>query len=78
MSNINYIKNKYAYVLKSIKKDTTLKPILNDLKGKTYLISGASRGIGYNIAKKISIIWSKCIYYWKNTTKTSKVKWYYL
>jgi|TARA_Y100000992_G_scaffold244063_1_gene175151 citronellol/citronellal dehydrogenase len=55
MNNINSIKNKYAYVLKSIKKDKTLKPIVKDLTGKTYLVSGASRGIGYSIAKKLAI-----------------------
>ena len=42
MNNINSIKNKYAYVLKSIKKDTSLKPIMKDLTGKTYLVSGVS------------------------------------
>lgn len=51
---MNSVKNKFAYVLKSVKKDVSLKPILNDLNGKTYVISGASRGIGLSIAKKIS------------------------
>ena len=52
---MNSIKSKYAYVLKSIKKDMTLKPILENLNGKTYVISGASRGIGYNIAKNLAV-----------------------
>ena len=52
---MNSIKSRYAYVLKSIKKDLTLKPILENLNGKTYVISGASRGIGYNIAKNLAI-----------------------
>ena len=47
---MNSIKNKYAYVLKSIKKDASLKPKLSNLKNKTYVISGASRGIGLSIA----------------------------
>ena len=53
---MNSVKNKFSYVLKSIKKDVSLKPVLNDLSGKTYVISGASRGIGLSIAKKISIL----------------------
>ena len=52
---MNSIKSRYVYVLKSIKKDLTLKPILENLNGKTYVISGASRGIGYNIAKNLAI-----------------------
>ena len=49
------IKNKYAYVLKSIKKDHTLIPSVKDLTGKTYIISGATRGIGFNIAQKLAL-----------------------
>ena len=52
---MNTIRNKYAYVLKSIKKDRTLLPILDDLSGKTFLISGGSRGIGLDIGKKLSM-----------------------
>ena len=48
------IKNNYAYVLKSIKKDKSLKPITENLENKTYIISGATRGIGLNIAKKLA------------------------
>ena len=48
------IKNNFAYVMKSIKKDVTLNPVIDNLKGKTYVVSGASRGIGLSIAKKIS------------------------
>lgn len=51
---MNSIKSKYAYVLKSIKKDLSLKPKLENLNGKTYVISGGSRGIGFNIAKNLA------------------------
>ena len=51
---MNSIKNKFAYVLKSVKKDISLNPVLDNLNNRTYLISGASRGIGLSIAKKIS------------------------
>ena len=50
---MNTIRNKYAYVLKCIKKDKTLLPFLDDLSGKTFLISGGSRGIGLDIGKKL-------------------------
>mgnify|MGYP005650263745 CR=1 FL=1 len=43
------------FVLKSFKKDTTLLPIRQDLKGKTYIIAGGTRGIGFNIAKKLAV-----------------------
>ncbi len=49
------IKNQYAYVLKSIKKDKTLKPVYKNLSNKTYIVSGATRGIGYNISKKLAL-----------------------
>ena len=47
------MKSRYAFVLKSIKKDKTLLPKFENLNGKTYIVSGASRGIGFNIAKKL-------------------------
>ena len=49
------IKKKYEYVLKSMKKDKNLLPFYNNLNNKTYIVSGASRGVGYNIAKKLAI-----------------------
>lgn len=48
------MKKNYAFVLKSIKKDTTLRADLTKLKNKTYIVSGGTRGIGYNIAKKLA------------------------
>ncbi len=48
------IRNNFTYVMKSIKKDTTLKPIISNLLGKTYVVSGASRGIGLSIAQRIA------------------------
>lgn len=47
------MKEKYAFVLKSIEKLKKLSPKCTDLTGKTYIVSGSSRGIGYNIAKKL-------------------------
>ena len=47
---MNSVKKNFSYVLKSIKKDISLKPIINDLRDKTYVISGGTRGIGLSIA----------------------------
>ena len=49
MTSAGY-KNQFAYVLKSIRKNPSLKPILPNLKDRSYLISGGTRGIGYSIA----------------------------
>lgn len=42
-----------AFVLKSIVKNKMLIPEHTSLAGKTYIVSGGSRGIGYNIAEKL-------------------------
>lgn len=52
---MNSIKNNYAFVLKSIKKNKTISANLTPLKNKTFIIVGGSRGIGFNIAKKLAI-----------------------
>ncbi len=52
---MNSIKNNYAFVLKSIKKNKTISSDLTSLKNKTFIIVGGSRGIGFNIAKKLAI-----------------------
>ena len=38
------IKQNFGFVLKSIEKDKNLTKDLTNLKGKTFIISGASRG----------------------------------
>tara|TARA_Y100000389_G_scaffold36318_1_gene30913 strand:- start:4628 stop:5536 length:909 start_codon:yes stop_codon:yes gene_type:complete len=48
------LKQGYGFVLKSIKKDKALKPIVEHLKNKTYVISGGTRGIGLEIGKTLS------------------------
>lgn len=47
-------KQGYAFVLKSIKKDQSLKPVVDTLKDKTYIVSGSTRGVGLNIATKLA------------------------
>ena len=68
------IKNNYAYVLKSIKKDRTLKPVFENLNNKTYVISGGSRGIGYNIAKKLALQGANVVITGKTQTKHPKLE----
>jgi len=54
---MNVIKNR-VFVLKSIKKDMTLqtKTLLKScLNKKTFIISGGTRGIGYEIGKKLAL-----------------------
>ena len=53
---MNAIKNKYTYVMKSIKKQKFLKPKLTDLSDKTYVISGGTRGIGLSIGKHLAAL----------------------
>ena len=53
---MNAIKSKYAYILKSIKKNTVLTPVFDNLKDKTYIISGGTRGVGLEIAKSLSSV----------------------
>ena len=71
---MNQIKKQYAYVLKSIKKDLTLQPKLNSLKNKTYIVAGASRGIGYNIAKKLALLGANVTIIGKTITKHPKLE----
>jgi len=47
-------KQSYAFVLNSIKKDITLKPVVDTLKDKTYIVSGSTRGVGLSIATKLA------------------------
>ena len=47
------LRQNYGFVMKSIKKDRSLKPIKDTLQNKTYIVSGGTRGIGFNIAEKL-------------------------
>ena len=48
------MKDKYAVVLKSIKKNTTINKSLDSLRHKTFIVVGATRGIGFNITEKLA------------------------
>ena len=67
-------KKGFAFVLKSIKKDTSLKPILPDLCGKSYLISGGTRGIGLAIGKKLSSLGANVAIFGKSKEEHPKLK----
>ena len=68
------IKKNYAYVLKSIKKDRSLIPSSDCLKDKTFIVSGASRGIGFNIAKKLAFHNANVTIVGKTLTKHPKLE----
>ena len=71
---MNYRIN-HAYVLKSIKKNINLKPKLANLKNKTFIVSGGSRGIGYNIAEKLALAGANVTIAGKTTEPHPKLEW---
>lgn len=68
------IKNNYAYVLKSIKKDRSLQPKLKSLDGLTYVVSGGTRGIGFNIAKNLALQGANIVLLGKTEVKHDKLE----
>lgn len=50
---MNTFKNSYGYVLKNIKKNTKLIKTAKSIKGKTFVIAGGTRGIGFHIGKAL-------------------------
>ena len=71
---MNAFKNKYAYVLKSIRKDKSLQPVFNNLKDKTYVISGGTRGVGLSIAKSLSSMGANIAILGRTTTPHPKLE----
>ena len=71
---MNAIKNKYAYVLQSMKKDTSLKPLFKNLNNKTYVISGGTRGVGLSIAKSLASIGANIAILGRTTTPHPKLE----
>lgn len=71
---MNSIKSKYAYVLKSMKKDTSLKPLFTNLNNKTYVISGGTRGVGLSIAKSLASIGANVAILGRTTTPHPKLE----
>lgn len=47
------LKQAYGFVLKSIKKNTKLTESSKCIKGKTFVIAGGTRGIGFHIGKSL-------------------------
>jgi citronellol/citronellal dehydrogenase len=71
---MNSIRKKYAYVLKSIKKDHTLNPKYYNLNNKNYVISGGTRGVGLSIAKSLSSLGANIILLGKTITPNPKLE----
>ena len=67
------IKNNYAFVLRSIKKDKSLAPHIN-IKDKHYVICGGTRGIGYSIAETLALNGAKVSIFGKTTQHHPKLE----
>lgn len=67
-------KQSYAFVLKSIKKDKTLNPVVNTLKDKTYIVSGSTRGVGLSIATKLAEQGANVVITGRTTTPHPKLE----
>ena len=50
---MNNFKKSYGYVLQNIKKNKDLINSTKSIQNKTFVISGGTRGIGFNIAEKL-------------------------
>ena len=50
---MNNFKQAYGYVLKNVKKNTKLIKTAKSIKGKTFVIAGGTRGIGFYIGKAL-------------------------
>ena len=50
---MNSLKQTYGFVLKNIKKNTKLVETSKSIKGKTFVIAGGTRGIGFHIGKAL-------------------------
>ena len=71
---MNNFKNSYTYVLKSIKKDLTLQPAIKDFIGKTYIVSGGTRGIGFHISRLLAENGANVSLLGKTTSEHSKLE----
>ena len=71
---MNSYKSSFRYVLKSIKKDKSLKPVVKNLKDKTYIVSGGTRGIGLSIAKKLSYMGANVAIFGKTQREHPKLE----
>ena len=69
-----HYKNQFAYVLKSIKKDRTLQPFVNTLQNKSFIVSGGTRGVGFEIARNLAINGANVTIVGKTVSKHPKLE----
>ena len=68
------VKQNYTYVLKSIKKDRTLTPYWNSLTNKTFIVSGGTRGVGFEIARNLALNGANVTIVGKTVSKHPKLE----
>jgi citronellol/citronellal dehydrogenase len=44
-----------SYMLRKFQVDPSLRPVIDTLKNKTYIVSGATRGLGFTIARTLAM-----------------------
>ena len=71
---MNSYKKGFGCTLKSIKKDKLLNPVLNNLKNKTYIVSGGTSGIGLSISKKLSSLGANVAIFGKTIIEHPKLE----